>query len=151
MMLKNIQEWTLVLLIVGAITLIGNWIGYDVMPVAAIPGMLVLILISIVGLILGKWIPVKIPAVAYISLIAIIVSIPGVPGAAKVVEWTTQVNMLAITTPILAYAGIAIGRSWADFRKLGWKSIIVGICVLLGTFLGSAVIAEIVLRWQGII
>lgn len=151
MMLKNIQEWTLVLLIVGAITLIGNWIGYDVMPITAIPGILVLILISIIGLILGKLIPVQIPAVAYISLIAIIVSIPGVPGAEKVVEWTTQVNMLAITTPILAYAGIAIGRSWADFRKIGWKSIIVGICVLLGTFLGSAVIAEIVLRWQGII
>jgi len=151
MMLKNIQEWTLVLLIVGAITLIGNWIGYDVMPVTAIPGILVLILISIIGLILGKLIPVQIPAVAYISLIAIIVSIPGVPGAEKVVEWTTQVNMLAITTPILAYAGIAIGRSWADFRKIGWKSIIVGICVLLGTFLGSAVIAEIVLRWQGVI
>ena len=150
-MLKNIQEWTLVLLIVGAITLIGNWIGYDVMPVTAIPGILVLILISIIGLILGKLIPVQIPAVAYISLIAIIVSIPGVPGAEKVVEWTTQVNMLAITTPILAYAGIAIGRSWADFRKIGWKSIIVGICVLLGTFLGSAVIAEIVLRWQGVI
>jgi len=151
MMLKNIQEWTLVLLIVGAITLIGNWIGYDVMPVTAIPGILVLILISIIGLILGKLIPVQIPAVAYISLIAIVVSIPGVPGAEKVVEWTTQVNMLAITTPILAYAGIAIGRSWADFRKIGWKSIIVGICVLLGTFLGSAVIAEIVLRWQGVI
>jgi len=150
-MLKNIQEWILVLVIVGIITLFGNWIGYDVMPIKAIPGIMVLILISLAGLILGKIIPFQIPAVAYISLIAIIVSIPGVPGAEKVVEWTSQVNMLAICTPILAYAGIAIGRSWADFRKLGWRSIIVGMCVLLGTYLGSAVIAEIVLNWQGII
>ncbi|KAA9030644.1 hypothetical protein [Niallia endozanthoxylica] len=150
-MLKNIQEWIMVLLIVGAITLVGNWVGYNVMPVEAIPGILVLIAISLVGLILGKMIPVQIPAVAYISLIAIIVSIPGVPGSEQVVKWTSNVNMLAICTPILAYAGIAIGRSWADFRKLGWRSIIVGMCVLLGTYLGSAVIAEIILRWQGII
>jgi len=150
-MLKNIQEWIMVLLIVGAITLVGNWVGYNVMPVEAIPGILVLIVISLVGLILGKIIPVQIPAVAYISLIAIVVSIPGFPGSEYVVKWTTNVNMLAICTPILAYAGIAIGRSWADFRKLGWRSIIVGMCVLLGTYLGSAVIAEFVLRWQGII
>ena len=150
-MLKNIQEWIMVLLIVGAITLVGNWVGYNVMPVEAIPGILVLIVISLAGLILGKIIPFQIPAVAYISLIAIIVSIPGFPGSEYVVKWTTNVNMLAICTPILAYAGIAIGRSWADFRKLGWRSIIVGMCVLLGTYLGSAVIAEVILRWQGII
>ncbi|WP_428908193.1 hypothetical protein [Niallia sp. Krafla_26] len=150
-MLKHIQEWIMVLAIVGAITLIGNWVGYNIMPVKAIPGMIVLILISLVGLILGKIIPIQIPAVAYISLIAIIVSIPGVPGAEKVIEWTSEVNMLAICTPILAYAGIAIGRSWADFRKLGWRSIVVGMCVLLGTYLGSAIIAEVILHWQGII
>jgi hypothetical protein len=150
-MLKHIQEWVMVLLIVGAITIVGNWVGYDVMPIAAIPGMLVLIVISLLGLILGKIIPVQIPAVAYISLIAILVTIPGVPGAEQIAAWTTEVNMLGITTPILAYAGVAIGRSWADFRKLGWKSIVVGMCVLFGTFLGSAVIAEIILRWQGII
>ena len=150
-MLKNIQEWIMVLLIVGIITLVGNWIGYDVMPTTAIPGIIVLILISLGGLILGKIIPIQMPSVAYISLIAIVVSIPGVPGSEQVVKWTSDVNMLAICTPILAYAGIAIGRSWADFKKLGWKSVVVGMCVLLGTFLGSAVIAEIVLRWQGII
>ena len=60
-------------------------------------------------------------------------------------------NLLALTTPILAYAGITIGRSWADFVKLGWRSLIVGALVLFGTYLGSAIIAEFVLRMQGII
>lgn len=150
-MLKNIQEWTMVLAIVGLIAIIGNWIGYSVMPAQAIPGMIVLILISLAGLILGELLPFKIPAVVYISLIAIIASIPGVPGSDYVVKWTTEVNLLALTTPILAYAGIAIGRSWADFAKLGWRSLIVGTLVLFGTYLGSALIAEVILRMQGII
>ena len=150
-MLRNIQEWSLVLVIIGIITLVGNWIGYDVLPFQAVPGMIVLILISLVGLILNKLIPLQIPAIAYISFIAIIVSMPGVPGSEHIVKWTTDVNILAITTPVLAYAGVAIGRSWADFAKMGWKSIVVGMCVLTGTFLGSALIAEVILRVQGII
>lgn len=150
-MLKNIQEWLLVLAIVGIITLFGNWVGYDIMPLKALPGMIVLILISLAGLILDKLLPFKIPAIAYISIIAILVSLPGVPGSEHIVKWSADVNLLAITTPILAYAGIAIGRSWTDFAKLGWRSIIVGMCVLLGTYLGSAIIAEIILRVQGVI
>ncbi len=150
-MLKNIQEWTLVFTIIGFITIVGNWIGYNIMPTQAIPGMLLLILMSIIGLALGEILPFKIPAIVYISIIAIVASIPGVPGSDYVVKWTSEVNLLALTTPILAYAGVAIGRSWADFAKLGWRSLIVGTLVLFGTYLGSAVIAEIILRVQGVI
>jgi hypothetical protein len=150
-MLKSIQEWVLLLTIFGFTATIGNWIGYDVMPLAAIPGMIILILISLAGLIIQKLLPFSIPSVAYIGIIGIIVSIPGVPGSQWIIEWTGQVNLLALATPILAYAGIAIGRNWADFAKLGWRSIVVAICVFLGTFLGSALIAEVILRVQGII
>lgn len=150
-MLKNIQEWTLLLLVFGVTALFGNWAGYDILPLAAIPGMIVLILICLAGFILRELIPINFPSIAYISIIGVIVSMPWVPGAEKIVEWTNEVELLALATPILAYAGIAIGRSWTDFMKLGWKTIIVGSLVMLGTFLGSAIIAEIILRIQGII
>ncbi|MBO8157773.1 MAG: hypothetical protein H0Z32_15200 [Bacillaceae bacterium] len=150
-MLKNIQEWTLLLTIFGIVSLLGNWIGYDVMPAAAIPGIIILILICLAGLIIQKLIPGNIPSVAYIAIIGIIVSMPWMPGSDLVVQYTGDVNLLALATPILAYAGIAIGRSWTDFAKLGWKTIVVASFVLLGTFIGSAIIAEIVLRFQGII
>ncbi|WP_432354457.1 hypothetical protein [Sporosarcina sp. A2] len=150
-MLKNIQEWILLLGIFGITALIGNWVGYDILPLAALPGMIVLVAICLIGFILQKLIPVNFPSIAYISIIGVIVSMPWFPGSEKVVEWTTQVQLLALATPILAYAGIAIGRSWTDFVKLGWKTIVVGTLVMLGTFLGSAVIAEIILRFQGII
>lgn len=150
-MLKSIKEWVIVFIIIGFIMLIGNWIGYDVLPLTALPGIITLILISLAGLIIHRLLPLRLPSIAYIGIIGLIVTIPGMPGAEKIVAWTSDVNLLAIATPILAYAGVSIGRSWFDFVKLGWKTIIVGMAVLLGTYLGSAVIAEIVLRMQGII
>lgn len=150
-MLKNIQEWVLLLGIFGITALVGNWAGYDILPLAAVPGMITLIVICLAGFILRELIPVNFPSIAYISLIGVLVSMPWFPGSEKVVEWTTEVQLLALATPILAYAGIAIGRSWTDFVKLGWKTIVVATLVMLGTFLGSAVIAELILRFQGII
>lgn len=150
-MLKNIQEWTLLLVIFGFTALFGNWAGYDILPLSAIPGMIVLILICLAGFILRDLIPINFPSIAYISIIGVVVSMPWMPGSDMVAKWTGEVELLALATPILAYAGIAIGRSWTDFVKLGWKTIIVASLVMLGTFIGSAIIAEIVLRAQGII
>ncbi|CDQ18883.1 hypothetical protein SAMN05192559_101481 [Halobacillus karajensis] len=150
-MLKNIQEWVLLLVIFGAVSVLGNWIGYDIVAIEAIPGMLILLGICLVGLILGEIIPGSIPSIAYVALVGVLVSMPWMPGSQVIVSATNEVDLLALTTPILAYAGIAIGRSWTDFVKLGWKSIVVAVFVMLGTFLGSALIAEAILRFQGII
>ncbi|RNF39501.1 hypothetical protein [Planococcus salinus] len=150
-MLKNIWEWTWVLLIFGFAALFGNWFGLDVLPWEAIPGMLVLIVVSVAGLALEKALPWNMPAVGYIGILAIVISLPFFPGSEYVVAWTEKISILALATPILAYAGISIGSNWADFRKLGFRSLIVAVAVFLGTFIGSALIAEVILRWQGII
>lgn len=150
-MLKNVQEWTLLLGILGITAVFGNSLGYDILPLTAVPGMIVLILICLAGFILHDLIPINFPSIAYISIIGVIVSMPWMPGSDLVIKWTNEIELLALTTPILAYAGIAIGRSWTDFVKLGWKTIIVASLVMLGTFIGSAIIAEIILRAQGII
>lgn len=150
-MLNTIREVTFVFIIVGIVTLLGNWVGYNILPFEALPGIAALVLICLIGFVIQAALPSKIPVIVYISILSVVLAIPGMPGSEQFVKWTDQVNPLAITTPVLAYAGIAIGRSWTDFTKLGWKTIVVGMCVLLGTFLGSAIIAEIILRAQGII
>ncbi len=150
-MMKNLQEWILLLLIFGIVSLLGNWVGYGTFPVDAIPGMVILILVSLVGMILQKLIPIDIPSIAYVAIVGVLISMPWMPGSEQIVAMTNSINLLALTTPILAYAGIAIGRSWTDFVKLGWRTIVVASFVMLGTFLGSALIAEVVLRMQGII
>ncbi|WP_054636044.1 hypothetical protein [Thalassobacillus sp. C254] len=150
-MLRNIQEWSLLLGIFGLSALFGNWMGFDILPFDALPGMLTLIVIALAGMIVQKLLPFQLPSVAYIGLIGVLVSMPWIPGSSYVVAWTEQVELLALTTPILAYAGISIGRNWTDFLSLGWRSIVVAVFVFLGTFIGSALIAEVVLRMQGII
>lgn len=149
--MKKIIDWSLILLMFGGITLIGNAIGYDIYSLEAVPGMVVLLLITLLGMIMEEYIPVNIPAVGYIALIGIAVSVPWFPGSEMIVQWTSQIELLAITTPILAYAGISIGKNWTDFTQLGWRAIVVATLVFIGTFLGSALIAEVILRVQGII
>jgi len=149
--MAKIIEWFLILLIFGAVAVIGNWVGYDVLPLTAVPGMLILVLITLAGMTLAKYIPGSFPSVGYIALVGIVISLPSFPGSEQIVEWVGHISILAIATPILAYAGISIGRSWGDFTKLGWRALVVATCVFLGTFLGSAIIAEIVLRIQGLI
>jgi hypothetical protein len=39
----------------------------------------------------------------------------------------------------------------ARIKELSWRLVLVAFCVFLGTFFGSAVIAQIVLKIQGII
>lgn len=149
--MNKLIETSLILVIFGVIAYFGNLVGYEVLAIDAIPGMIVLILITVAGTTLARVVPGNMPDVGYIAIIGVIVSLNVFPGSEQVVAWTTQINILAIATPILAYAGISIGRNWADFTKMGWRALVVAMLVFLGTFLGSALIAEVVLRFQGII
>lgn len=93
--------------------------------------------------------PVRLPSVAYIVVIGCIVTYPDFPGAKIMNAYIAKVNFLALTTPILAYAGIGIGKDIDAFLKSGWRIVIVACAVFIGTFVGSAIIAEIVLRMTG--
>lgn len=147
--LDQILEWLLVLLITGAVIIVGNFVGYKHNMIESIPGMLILVAISMIGMIMAKVIPGNVPAMCYISLIGILLAIPYSPTSTFVVEATSKVELLAICTPVLGYTGISIGKSWADFKKIGWRGVVVTLCVLFGTFITSALIAEVLLRISG--
>ena len=66
-------------------------------------------------------------------------------------KYTNEVNFLGTTTPILAYAGISIGLQVLEIKRVGWRLVLVAFCVFLGTFFGSAIIAQIILKLQGLI
>lgn len=145
----KIREVLAVLIIIGIITLVGNFVGANIPMIDAIPGMIFLIAISILGVIFAKVIPVRIPAVAYIVTIGCIVTIPGFPGATIFNAWAQKVNFLALATPILAYAGISIGKDLGVLKKTGWRILIVSFVVFIGTYIGSTIIAQIVLKLIG--
>lgn len=145
----KIRDSLIVLLITAAITLVGNFVGYNINIIEAIPGALILVLISLAGITLAKVIPVKIPSVAYIVTLSTILTVPGVPGSAMVSEYVSKVNFLALTTPILAYAGIYTGKNLDSLKRTGWRIVVLAVFVILGTYLGSAIIAQLILKMLG--
>jgi NhaP-type Na+/H+ or K+/H+ antiporter len=145
----KLKDTLIVLLITAAISIVGNLVGYKVNIIAALPGMIILVLLAAAGIILAKVIPVKIPQVAYIVTLAAVLTIPGVPGSATISAYVSKVNFLALATPILAYAGIYTGKNIDDLKKTGWRIVVLGILVMIGTYLSTAIVAHIVLKMLG--
>lgn len=88
----KLKESLIVLLITGIISVFGNMAGYKVSVIEAIPGMLILVLIALIGIVLSEIIPLKIPSVAYIVTLSTILTVPGVPGSAIISELVSKVN-----------------------------------------------------------
>lgn len=139
------------LIIVGVITIVGNTVGYDTGIVNAVPGILMIIVIGLMSLILAREIPVNFPGIAWAILIATILSLPFSPVQESFLEAVGEIEFLATATPILAYAGLSVAMQYDRLKKISWKIVIVTILSMLGTFIGSVLIAEAVLRAQGII
>ena len=69
----------------------------------------------------------------------------------ELVAITDQVSLLAVCTPVLAYAGLAIGKDLALFKNISWRIIPVSLAVFSGTFIFAALIAQVTLHWEGVI
>lgn len=139
------------LVIVGIIVMIGGRIGYGIPITQAVVGMIFCIIIGLAGFALRDLLPLKIPAIGYIMLIALILTMPYLATADFLLKYLGQskINFLGTCTPVLAYAGISIGLTIIKLAKAGWKLILVAFVVFLGTFLGSAIIAQVVLKLLG--
>jgi len=148
---RTITQWVKTLLLSGIFGMIGNIVGYQIMPWDSLPGILILIIIGIIGLFFSKIVGKSLPAFVHVSIVGILVSMPWCPISGFVMNWVGKVNLMAIVTPILAYAGLTVGRDWRSFTKIGWKAIFIGLLVIFGTFFWSALIAEVLLRIQGTI
>lgn len=139
-----------VLLLVGFIMVVGINIGYKTNIIILFKGVLILTAISVVGYILAKVIPIKFPAVGWVAIIGIVLSIPDfLPINNMILKSVEDIPFIATATPALAFAGIAVGKDWEAFKKIGWKGIVVSLLVLTGTLVGSALMAEFILRALG--
>lgn len=60
-----------------------------------------------------------------------------------------SVDFLSITTPILTFAGISVANRLGDLRKTSWKIAVVAVFVFSGTYIGSALLAQLGLYLAG--
>jgi len=105
---------------------------------------------TIIGLILTKYVRIGWPSVIWVSFVLIIFSMPWMPTHKFIANNTKDVALLAMATPIIAYAGFAIAKKELDlFKRTGWKIIIIAFLTFIGSYVGSAIIAQIVLKIMG--
>lgn len=141
---KLAVEWTEAMLVVVLLTAVCNVIGYGGNMIESIPGILILCVISYLGLIVKELLPFKgMPAVTYIGIIGMILAVPVSPVAEPIIYWTNKIDLMASITPLLAYAGVMLGKDWKAFLQIGWKGILVSLLTIFGTFFVSGWIAEV--------
>ena len=134
----GVFNWILLLTIFSVITVIGNYIGYGHPLADSFIGMGILALITLIGVWLERKLPLDISSIIYISLIGIFIAFPGVPTSETVLYYVSKVELLSM------------GKSWDEFKALGWKAIIVTMLVIASTYFGSAIVAHIVLVMTGV-
>jgi hypothetical protein len=129
-------------LLVGAMVLIGNRIGYGVPVLDALPGVLIIIAAVLVGDLVYVGTRRKLPAVCWISFIAMALTFPHTPYAAEVAQLTGKVSFLAMITPMLTFAGLSLAKDIPAFRRLGWRIVLVSLLANAGVFLAATMIAQ---------
>ena len=141
------------LLMVSVVIILTNVIGYK-MPVGdSIIGVLLLSAISLVGLTISNFMSrfVKLPSMMYVSLLGLLLACPVSPVKDIIVETTTPVAFLAPATALGVFAGISLGKDLKEFAKIGWKLVLITLFVITGTFIFSALVADVVLKITGAI
>lgn len=148
----KILETIFLLILVAIIMAAGNATGYEANFINSLEAMGILVIISIVGFLISK-LPLfkKLPVILWVSVVAAFASSPIFPYHQIIVDVTEHVSLLAICTPVLAYAGLAIGKDLALFKSISWRIIPVSLAVFSGTFIFAALIAQVTLHWEGII
>ena len=136
--LERLLAWA----VVGAMVLLGNWVGFGVPILEALPGVALMIGAVIIGDLVYRGLGRKIPAVCWVSLVAMGMTFPGFPLAGVVSELTGKVSFLALITPMLTFAGLSLAKDLPAFRRLGWRIVVVSLLANAGVFLGAAFIAQ---------
>jgi hypothetical protein len=126
----------------GALALLANYVGYKTLSADAFAGMALMVFATFVGEAVCALLRRKIPAVCVVSLVAMFMTSPLCPWAAEIARLTSSINLLAVITPMLTFAGLSVAKDIPAFRRLGWRIVLVSFLANLGTFMGAVMIAE---------
>ena len=150
--MTRIMENITLFFLIGISVAAGNAVGYKVDFITSATGVLILALIATVGFLIGN-LPLlkKMPMLFWVSVVAIFVSTPYFWWHKELLAMTDKVQFLSTCTPVLALAGLAVGKDLEMFKKISWRIVPVALAVFTGTFLFAAVLAHFTLRWEGAI
>ena len=149
---EKLTQFIIVVCISAILTAIGNIMDGKHVFSDSLLGVAILAGIATIGAVISS-LPYanKFPMVFWVSLVGVLISLPGMPGQPWVIEKTSHITFLATTTPVLAYAGLSLGKDLGAFRRLSWRIIPVALAVTAGTLICATVLAQIMLHLEGLI
>lgn len=148
--LKRSSYQLLIMACVGAIVLIGQRISLGTSIVVALPGMLMVIAAAMAAMLVKDLFPKSLfPAFGFATIIGLLLSMPYSPTSKVFLEATNNVNFMAVTTPLLAFAGLSVGNKIDELKKMSWRIVIISLVVFTTIFFACASIAHLVLKLQG--
>ena len=148
---NKMKDMVFILLVTGFFSWIANIININPPLASSAVGCLVLVALAAVGIFISLLTGLtKLPIVFGVSIVAVAVSVPGFPGGEFIMHHTNNVSFLALTTPLLAYAGLSIGKDMEAFKGLSWRIIPVALAVAAGSFVCSTILAEFMLHLEGV-
>lgn len=161
-MQNKIIETTTILILLSLFTALGNAVSvylygnnpgsFSTIYLDGLIGMLTLSTIALLGYLVGSLPKLnKLPVILWASLIAAFLSSPYFFYSEALLALTDKVSLLIICTPVLTYAGLSLGKDIAQFKTISWRIIPVSLAVFTGTFIFAALIAQVTLRWEGVI
>ncbi len=144
-------EWIVMFVVAGLGIALANFVGFQVSFMDSLPGIAILLLISLAAVVVSKVVPIKLPVIVYCSLIGLLVASPLCPAREYVIEAAGKINFTAPLTMVGAYAGISISDKLKEFVRQGWKMLLIAALVMVGTFVASATISQITLSLTNVI
>lgn len=144
-------EWVFMFIIAGLGIALANFVGFKAGFLDSLPGICILLVISLLSVAISNVVPFKLPIIAYCSILGLLLACPVSPVREFVIASANKINFTAPLTMVGAYAGISISDQIKSFARQGWKMILIGVLVMTGTFIGSAAIAQIVLSLTHVI
>lgn len=126
-------------LLVAIVSDIQSGTGFNI---ATVLGYVVMMALVAVSQYLGVLCRNKIQPVIWITTLGVLLSMPWSPLAGFIHASLGAVNVLSITTVVLTFAGLSLGKDMGLLRKIGWKIIPVGLVAITASFIFATLIAE---------
>ncbi|WP_309080565.1 DUF3100 domain-containing protein [Zhihengliuella sp.] len=139
---KAASDWSL-LGLTAVLMLVAVWAAGGGVSLDVLPGVGMIVAFVVVGMLAHRYL--RISSLVVTMTLAMLATLPWSPIAGGVLALAEPIDFLPMTTPVLVLAGLGLGRDARVLGSVGWRIVPVGLLVLTGTFLGSVLIAQLVL------
>lgn len=141
-----------VMCFVSVMIMVAQWAANGTPMNKTLPGLFIMTCAAMLALLGKDLFPKSIfPAFGWATIIGLLLTMPYNPVSVYVNTYTNDVSFMAITTPILAFAGISVGNKITDLKRMSWRILVISAFVFTTIFFACAGIAHIVLTIQGVI